>query len=285
MHHLTTQRGINWHYEILGDGEPVLFLHGWGGDLRLWGQQFEHFSKNHTVLSVDLPGHGKTSWTSLDLRGFADDLKELLDRIGVGRVNIVASSLGGLLALKYYSLFPKTVRRLILIGALPKFSMEANYPFGLEAARIQKLGEQLKSDYPAIVSIFFRSLFTQREREGARFQWLEQFRNSEQLPKKEALSEFLIMLKDEDLREVLKSIQIPVQIINGSDDYICSTESVDYLKSEIPTAQVVLFKGCGHFPFISQPQEFNKVLENFLQEDPSNCEFPKETIYDFTRLP
>lgn len=264
MPNLITPSGIDWHYEFEGMGDNLLFIHGWGVDRRIWRQQLKYFSKFYRAISIDLPGHGKSEWKKITLETMATDLKEILMQLEAKEVNIVGSSLGGLLALKFYELFPDMVKRLVFVGAMPKFSRSADYPHGLDVARMKKLGGHVDSDYPSIVNIFFRSLFTKEERETRRFKWLQKFRQYDHVPMKQALAEYLDILEKEDLREVLKNIKVPVQFINGREDEICRVETVEFMKKLCPKAKVMYFDKCGHFPFLSKSYEFNEVLEKFL---------------------
>ena len=103
-------------------------------------------------------------------------------------------------------------------------------------------------------------------RETRRFKWLQKFRQFDIIPMQEALVEYLDILEEEDLREILKNVKSPMQFINGTEDEICDMKSVEYLKGMVPCARFDFFKKCGHFPFLSQPHEFNAVLEEFLNE-------------------
>ncbi len=270
MPRLTTHNGMSWNYEVdegQVEGEVIVFLHGWGGDLHLWNNQAEYFSKDFKVIRIDLPGHGQSRWVAIDLAMIAQDLESILESLECKQINVVGSSLGGLIALKWFDLFPKRFKRMVLVGAFPKFLQSADYQFGLESRQLKKLENQLETDYPEIVNIFFRSLFTRRERETSRFKYLTRFRKNETVPLKEALAEFLNILEKADLRPTLSKLSqsaIPIQILNGTEDYICSKETVNYLKENLPQLGVKFFEGCGHFPFLTQVQEFNETLREFL---------------------
>src|SRR5262249_2681836 len=155
------------------------------------------------------------------------------------------------------------VKKMSFVGSMPKFSMSKEYPHGLDVAQIKKLGNQLETAYPLIVNIFFRSLFTKEERESRRFKWLEVFRDKNEAPMKQALADYLDVLEREDLREDMAKITVPLQFINGTDDEICTLTTLNYIKKTCPKARFDLFDKCGHFPFLSKPHEFNKVLEEF----------------------
>jgi len=179
MPHLKAKSGIRWHYDTEGEGEHLLFIHGWGVDKKIWRQQSKFFSQYYRIMTVDLPGHGKSSWAKVDLETMVEDLKFILDKARFYKVTIIGSSIGGLVALKFYEKFPEEIQRLIFIGAMPKFSRSEDYPHGLDIEKMRKLGGHLHSDYPSIINVFFRSLFTRQERQTRRFKWIQKFRRDE----------------------------------------------------------------------------------------------------------
>ncbi|HOW35239.1 MAG TPA: alpha/beta hydrolase [Candidatus Omnitrophota bacterium] len=263
---LKTPSGIIWHYDLEGEGsEFLLFLHGWGVDKRIWRQQSKYFSQGYKVLTIDLPGHGESSWQKVSLSVMAQDLKSILDGLQIREITIVASSIGGIFSLRLYQACASNIKKIIFVGSMPKFSKSRDYPFGLDVAQIRKLGQQLRTTFPSVINIFFRSLFTKEERASRRFKWLQRFRQNDQAPMREALLEYLDILEQEDLRDVLKSVTVPVQFINGTGDTICNRETVGFLRAMLPRARFDDFAGCGHFPFLSKPHEFNAVLEDFLK--------------------
>lgn len=261
---LETKRKIRWHYETAGEGEALLFLHGWASSIRVFAQQTEHFSRSNRVILVDLPGHGETTWQPVSFSEIVYDVEEILNALGVDTLNVVGSSMGGMLGLKFYGMFPQRVRRLVMAGSVPRFLQSPGMPVGLKFAEMQKLKEQVATKYPGILDIFFRSLFTLEERESEKFKWIHQFRKEENPPSQEALIYFLDLLEREDLVAILKNIRIPVQFISGRHDYICSASSMEYLKTLLPYAQFNFIEKSGHFPFLIRSAEFNQEVEKFL---------------------
>lgn len=265
MPYLKTKNGINWHYDVEGSGESLVFLHGWGVDMRIWRQQVKHFSQHYRVLSIDFPGHGKSSWHHVDLEALARGVLTILDQVNMDKIFLVGSSFGGLVGLKMFQLDPARFRKITLVGTTPKMIRPDKRMPGVDREHVEKLTHQLETAYPEIVNIFFRSLFTQKERESRRFKWLQRFRQNIGLPQKQALLNFLRIMSHEDMRDVLFSLYVPLQMITGTEDYICPYEMVESLRSVLHAAEVDYFKNCGHFPFLSRPHEFNAVLEEFLK--------------------
>ncbi len=265
MPYLKTQRGLNWHYQLVGEGPTLLFLHGFGVNSRIWRQQIKYFSDNYRIIAVDLPGHGQSDWQNISLTDMGEDIEFLLQHLGCQQVGIVASSFGGLVALKIFELNQGRIKFFVFAGSQPKFCACEDYPFGLPPERIAKLAAQLQTDYPSMVNVFFRSLFTPSERATRRFKWVQTFRKTDFLPRKEALLALLVILEKEDLRSIFYAQQRPILFINGSEDYICPKSFYESLQGKIPMAHFVWFNACGHFPFISRPHEFNGALAGFLE--------------------
>jgi pimeloyl-[acyl-carrier protein] methyl ester esterase len=265
MPHIETERKIKWHYEVHGEGDCLLFLHGWASSSRVFAQQTEYFSRKNKVVLIDLPGHGATSWQRVSFSEMVYDIEAILNALQIPSVRIIGSSMGGMLGLKFYSMFPQKVKKLVMAGSVPRFLQRPGMPVGLKLQEMQKLKGQVATKYPGILDIFFRSLFTLEERESEKFKWIHQFRKEENPPSQEALLYFLDLLEKEDLVAILNNIKIPVQFIAGRHDYICSADSMEFLKTMLPYAQFNFIERSGHFPFLIRSAEFNQQVEQFLE--------------------
>ena len=264
MPHLTTKRGLDWHYEVAGEGEAILFIHGFGVSSRLWSTQVEHFSTGFKTITIDLPGHGESGWQDVGLIDMAIDLDFILGKLGIEQVNVVGSSFGGLIGLYLLKICPTRIQRLSFVGSLPKFARGPHYPAGLDIERIRKLSAQFEGDYQAMLEIFFRSLFSKQDRASERFKWIKQFHQEDVVPRREALKKFLNILETEDGRDILAHVNCRVQFINGTEDYIVPVEIMNWMQEMLPMANFDYLDGAGHFPFLIKPKEFNELLEGFL---------------------
>ena len=260
----TTGRGLQWHYELTGQGDALLFIHGFGASGHWWSMQAKEFAKHHQVITVDLPGHGDSQWMPVNLNDLAIDLKQLLNNVHVEHVSIVASSFGGLVAMELHRIMAEHVMRISFVGVIPKFAHGPNYPAGLDIDNIRKLSNQFDGDIGVILDMFFRSLLTMKERNSEQFKRLKEMRSREALPQKEALKAFLDLLEKVDLRDRLSSIICPLQYITGAEDYICPPAAMEWVKEHSYNARFDVIEGCGHLPFLTEVNEYNRLLEDFL---------------------
>ncbi len=262
--YVSAQMGHQLYYEISGQGEPLVFIHGFGGSSLWWENQKKFFEKRYQVITIDLPGHGQSSWKDVSLLEIAAGIKHLLKSLDLHRINIIANSFGGLVALDLYRLMSEDINRISFVGSIPKFARSELYPAGLDIDRIRKLSQQFDGDYASILEIFFRSLFTMKERESDVFKKVKEIRQREILPKREALKAFLDILEKTDLRDRLISIDCPVQFITGAEDYLCPREVMEWVQEHMSNARLDFIDGCGHLPFLTRTEEYNDLLQNFL---------------------
>lgn len=259
-----TRRGLDWHYEASGRGEVIVMIHGLGASGRIWQAQKDFLQTDFQVVTLDLPGHGKSAWMPVTLIEMAVDIRQILGGLGISHFSLMASSMGGLLALELYRQAAQDIMRMSLVGSIPKFTKAPNYPAGLGLDKIRMLSHQFDGDYAAILDIFFRSLFTMKERDSERFQWVKEMRQSEPLPRREALKHFLDILAKTDYRDRISQMICPLQFITGAEDYICPRAVMDWVAGHTDHARFDFIDGCGHLPFLVGTKEYNRLLEDFL---------------------
>lgn len=120
--------GVNYYYEIHGEGEPLLLLHGGLGTLDMFAPMFPMLSERRQVIAVDLHGHGRTVLGDrpIDLVAQGDDMDVVLEKLGFGEVDAFGYSLGGGVAFQMAVRHPDRVRRLALLST--GFSTDGFYP-------------------------------------------------------------------------------------------------------------------------------------------------------------
>jgi pimeloyl-ACP methyl ester carboxylesterase len=120
--------GVDYFYEVQGDGEPLLLLHGGLLSTGSFAPALPSLAPGRRVIAVDLPGHGRTTLGDRPLRceAIADDLRELLRRLGHDQADVLGYSFGGGVALRLAVQHPRAVRRLVLVSTV--FADEGWYP-------------------------------------------------------------------------------------------------------------------------------------------------------------
>ncbi|AYQ26826.1 MULTISPECIES: alpha/beta fold hydrolase [unclassified Polaromonas] len=111
--------GVNYHYQVHGQGEPLLLLHGGLGQFDMFGPVLTALTKTRQVIGVDLYGHGRTALTErpVSLVDMGDDMAQILKQLGYGPVDVMGYSMGGGVGFRMAVQHPERVRRLVLVSA------------------------------------------------------------------------------------------------------------------------------------------------------------------------
>jgi pimeloyl-ACP methyl ester carboxylesterase len=119
--------GLQMYYEIHGEGEPLLLMHGAYGTIDLWGPILETLAQNHQVIAIEPQGHGHTADIDRPIRyeTMTDDAAALLGHLGVERADVVGYSMGGGVALQLAMRYPELVRKVVPLSV--SYSTEGTY--------------------------------------------------------------------------------------------------------------------------------------------------------------
>lgn len=222
------------YYETYGTGEPLLLLHGNGGSIRSFVGQIAAFAKDYKVIAVDTRGQGRSTDTvtehfSYDL--FAQDMKLLLDALGLKQVNLVGWSDGGNTGLLLASQYPDYVKRLVVMGANLNPTEEA-----IDKKILKMIPEDLKK------------LRTQKDADPVVIRLLE------------------MLLQEPNINpESLKTITAKTLVMAGEHDLILEKHT-RLIAASIPGAELLLLKGQTHEVVIENPELFNKKVLEFLKK-------------------
>ncbi len=149
--------GVNYYYEIRGEGEPLLLLHGGLGSIDMFGPILPLLAEKRQVIGVDLHGHGRTTLGNrpISLIDMGDDMAALLKKLGYGQVDVLGYSMGAGVAFRLAVQHPDAVRRLVLVSA--GFAQDGFYPemLPMQAAVGAGMAEMMKDTpmYKSYVAI------------------------------------------------------------------------------------------------------------------------------------
>lgn len=263
---------LNYHYELVGDGPPLLMLHGFTGSLENWRSHAEMLSEHYQVLTVDLPGHGRTDAPDDPVRycmeWVADELTTLLRRIylGIQPVHLLGYSMGARLALYMAHEYPDYVRSLILESGSPGLATVDEQQTRVRSDEAR--AERIKRDGVAAFIGYWEHipLFASQQNLPAdvRLRLREQrLRNRPQ-----GLANSLRGMGtgvQPSLWNRLGELNIPVLLMAGALD----TKFVgigQQMYDRIPNAQLVIVPGVGHTIHLEAPAVFQAQILEFLSQ-------------------
>lgn len=256
------------HVEQVGDGHPIVLLHGWGMHAGIFAPLVQQIAGMHMVSSVDLPGHGESAPYDhfADMTQLGEYLVTQLSNLLREGVTLVGWSLGGLLAQYIAAQYPAYVRKLILFCGTPCFTQRDDWHCAMEHKVLTAFADDLVQDYQGTLSRFLALQFkgAQNPRENLRHARELVFARPQ--PQEQSLQQGLLLLANTDLRNQLNQITCPTLIINGERDTLVPPTSARYLSEHMAHGRCVIVKGAGHAPFLSHPVLTTYFMERFLHE-------------------
>lgn len=261
---------VRIHYLITGQGEPILFLHGWPTSAYLWRNVMSELSSDYKTIAIDLPGYGKSE-KGLDLsysfRFYNEIIDGLLAHLGIDKVTIGVHDLGGPIGLNWLVKHMDRVNRLILLNTLvyPKFSTMVKVfamatmlpgirswissPRGI--AWSLKFGVNQKNKLSNQTIQEYQSYFIHKDQRGSLLKSVSR----------------LSIKGYHEVAEKLKDFKGPVQIIYGAKDKILPevADTMAKVKVDLPQANIHVLTNCGHFIQEEEPAEIGRVIMGFMK--------------------
>ena len=250
--------GIKIHYEVHGDGPPLILSHGYSSTSAMWQGQIEALSKHHKLIVWDMRGHGQSDYpeapSAYSEALTVGDIAALLDVVGARKAIVGGLSLGGYMSLAFYRAHPERVSALLIIDTGPGFKKDdaraAWNKRALDTAdRFEREGlEVLKSASRE------RSTVSHRDARGLAL-----------------AARGMLTQRDARVIEVLPDINVPSLVVVGADDTPFLAAS-DYMAAKIPGAKKAVIPAAGHAVNIDQPQAFIEAVLPFLDGLPKGAE-------------
>ncbi|MCM0082827.1 alpha/beta fold hydrolase [Geomonas sp. Red32] len=254
------------NYEEIGSGRPIVFVHGWAMSGRVWHFQRELVDCGRLVF-LDQRGHGHSATANgYALEDFAGDLAGFFDALQLTDAVLVGWSLGVQVALQAFPKLRDRLSSMVLIGGTPRFTTDEGYPYGQAPNEVKGLGLRLRRDYAKTMGDFFKGMFVEGEMDNARYQRIvHEIVMNGKSPDQGAATEALKILSTADLRMGLSEVDRPVLLVHGEQDAICPASASTFMAQRMPHAPLEIMPGCGHAPFMTQPERFNEIVRTFLR--------------------
>lgn len=256
-----------WYRELgEGDADPLLLLHAFPLNGKMFEPQMEAFSGGRRVISPDLPGFGGSPRTPAqpDVGYYAGCVRALLDRLGIERVVLGGVSMGGYIAFECVRSFPERISGLVLANTRPDPDTEEARQTRREMAlRVAEEG------IGVLVELQMDRLLSPHTR-AEKPDLVEKVEGIilENTPDG-AVAALGAMRERPDSTATLGEIGVPTLVVGGEDDSISSPEVMAEMAGKIPHARHVTLPQTGHLSNLENPEGFNEALGDFLESVPT----------------
>jgi pimeloyl-ACP methyl ester carboxylesterase len=250
------------YYEVVGRGHPLVLVHGFSFNTKMWDDQFETFAKRFKVICYDIRGFGKSALPAIGKEySHTKDLKALLNQLGINHAYLIGLSMGGNIALDFTIEYAEMTKALILVDStlegfqdwsktrlefIKSIYKEAKEK-GVKAAKDVQLKDALLKPALEKPNVALRLKQMVSDYSGWHFVNIDPSRSL-----------------DPPAMERLQEIQVPTLIIVGERSLPEFHRIADILNREIQNSKRVTLKGAGHLSCMETPKEFNEAVLSFL---------------------
>lgn len=231
--------GKKMYYERYGEGDPLIFLHGYSLSSNSWHEYVSDFDKEHEIYLIDLTGHGKSAVFKEDLsvKGVAEDLYALINYLGLKKIRAIGFSFGGDVLFQLALLDPNLMEAMITIGAVGTWDVN-DFPEYQKGYTYEN-----KDDFPW--------LKTSHETDDHIKGLMDQFKN------------YTVFLTDKELQQ----IRPEVLVMMGDDDEGMDFDEVARVKKHLPKSDIWILPNVSHGAHQNEnKEEFVLKVKRFFEK-------------------
>jgi sigma-B regulation protein RsbQ len=251
---------------ILGEGQPMLFAHGFGCDQNMWRYITPAFEHDYQVVLFDYVGCGKSDWSAYNderygtLQGYAQDVLDIVEAFDLRGVIFVGHSVSSVIGLLASLQAPGRFERAILIGPSPCYINDGDYVGGFDRKDIEGLLEMMEKNYIGWAS-FLAPVVMKNPGNPELVQELEASfcATDPRVTRQFAAATFL-----SDYRDTMAKVKVPSLILQCSEDAIAPNAVGEYLGRVLPGSTLKVMSATGHCPHMSHPDETIALMKEYL---------------------
>jgi len=270
---IETAPNVRLHVEDWGQGQPVVFLHGWPLSHEMFEYQINQLGNEFRCILIDRRGFGKSDqpWAGYDYDTLADDIQAVLEELDLHGVTLVGFSMGGAEALRYLSRHGSNrVSKLVLLGAAaPRMLKAPDFEEGVDKAIFDEMIENAIQDRAAFVESFSKDFF------GATLlntplssKLMDWFHGLIMKSSPRAFINCILTFSQADLRADLANVDVPTLIIHGTGDKIVPYEITAHaMHKGIAGSRLISYEEAPHGFFYTEWPQLNRDLEAFIKEE------------------
>lgn len=251
----------------MGDGPPLVLIHGLGGSWQNWQANIPALAARHRVIALDLPGFGSSEpyRGAVTVERYVDTVVELLDLLGVDRATLIGNSMGGLLTIEAAARHPQRVSAVVLVssGGIPLTSLRHRL-IAIPLARVTHHVLRLRVARRAVLAVpWVRRLIAGRIVKDAGTipgPALEAALDGLGAPGFEPAFAAAVAY---DARDRAPQVACPALIVWGREDRLLHVAMGEELQRRIPHSRLEVWDGIGHCPMLEAPVRFNQLAAAF----------------------
>lgn len=254
--------GLRIAYQRIGGGPPLVLLHGFFGDSRVWRRQLDDLSNGFEVIAWDTPGCGRSSDPPETFRmpDYARCLFAFIEAIRLERPHVLGLSFGSTLALELYRQQPGACKTLVLASAYAGWS--GSLPREVVQQRLAKTIPDLDLSPNEVVNIYnIPGLLTESAPQAVVDENAAIMRDFHPA----GMKAMTHALAEADLRDMLARMDVPTLLLYGDRDVRSPVSVGQALHDQIPGSRLVVIPGAGHLSNVEEPERFNAEVRAFLR--------------------
>lgn len=256
--------------KVSGHGErPMVFAHGFGCDQNMWRYVTPAFEDDYRIVLFDFVGSGGSDLGAYDperygsLQGYADDILEICEALGLRDVVLVGHSVSGMIGVLAALERPDVFGALILIGPSPRYiDDEPDYVGGFKRADIEELLETMEKNYIGWANHLAPAIMGNPDRPELGEEMVESFCSTDPvIARRFAEVTFL-----SDNRADLPGVEVPSLVLQCAQDIIAPTAVGEYVAGRMPRSTLHYLEATGHCPHMSAPAETIAAIREYLAD-------------------
>jgi len=255
--------------KIIGSGDRTLMLaHGFGCDQNMWRYVVPAFENDYRIVLFDYVGCGKSDQSAYNpnrynnLNGYAQDIIEVAEELQLTNVTFVGHSVSCIIGILAYIQKPGLFNSMILIGPSPRYINDETYQGGFSQGDLEELLDVMEKNYIGWANFLAPIVMKNDERPELTQELEESFCSTDPVITKR----FARVTFFSDNRSDLSKVDIPVLVLQCSEDAIAPDFVGEYVAERIIGSKYVKMEATGHCPHLSHPEETIHNMKNFLTE-------------------
>ena len=243
---------IYYQFKEKEEKKAIIFIHGSGENSIVWKGQLNDLNLNYNLIAIDLPSHAESDdFPELSLDLYVDVIKKLVDFLNLKKIVLCGHSLGGAIVQEYFFKNQKEVSALILCGTGARLRVS---PMILNS---------LKNNYQEFLNgLPMGAFYRKTSKEIKKTLVIEIAKTNPEV----TFADFTIC-DNFDVMDKVASINVPCLIVCGNEDKLTPIKYSQYFKDKIKDSKLVVIKDAGHMVMLEKPNEVNKAIEEFIENN------------------